>query len=177
MTEEGDLFSCVTREASDHGIVIHLGRKLKADDKIVLDVPPLGSFEGKVVKPVKNGALVRPDISSLRQEKITKIISDIAKRQAVTNSYRRHVRIVPKNNQSVLSLQDKRQFPIEILNISVSGAAIRCPINLDVGQFVIAGKRPAKVIRTKIAGKSHMIIGVNFINQIPESELDEDYVL
>ncbi len=60
---------------------------------------------------------------------------------------RRHERVPPRNPRAVLRLPDGRDYPVRLIDVSISGAAFTGEVNPPVGTPVTLGTTPAHVVR------------------------------
>ena len=57
------------------------------------------------------------------------------------------MREVPKDNTSHITLPDGRSYECQVLDISVSGAALTAPVCPDIHTYITLGKMQGKVVR------------------------------
>ena len=85
---------------------------------------------------------------------------------------RRHERIEPRDRLTTLRLANGREFSASLIDISISGAALRVDCQPSIGSRVVVGSTPAQVVRHVECG-----IGVEFMRPIPADDFSEDTTL
>ena len=60
---------------------------------------------------------------------------------------RRHLRIEPTEKNSQIMLPDGRKYPCEVLDISISSAAIKTDVIPGLGTFLMLGRMKGRVVR------------------------------
>lgn len=88
-----------------------------------------------------------------------------------TPDQRRHTRHEPRDTSTVLSLPDGRSYECEILDISLSGAAIKAPVIPSIGTQVTLGKTRGTVTRVHECG-----VGIEFGQLLEEPDLQSQIV-
>ncbi len=79
---------------------------------------------------------------------------------------RRHARFEPTEKVSQITLPDGRIYNCEVLDISVSGAAIKTEVMPSVGTYVMLGKMRGRVVRYLEQG-----VGIEFVRQLDRAQL------
>ena len=79
---------------------------------------------------------------------------------------RRHDRFRPKETASQITLADGREYKCEVLDISISGAAIKCHVLPSIGTYVNLGKMKGRVVRYTSDG-----FAIEFIRKMDPSNL------
>ncbi len=85
---------------------------------------------------------------------------------------RRHERIAPRDRYTTLKLASGREFTASVIEISISGAALRVDFQPPIGSRVIVGSTTAQVVRHIDSG-----IAVEFMRPIPDYDFGEDTTL
>jgi hypothetical protein len=80
---------------------------------------------------------------------------------------RRHDRFSPKQAASHISLADGREYACEVIDISVSGAAIKCHVLPSIGTYVNLGKMRGRVVRYTSDG-----FAIEFLRKMDPSKLE-----
>ncbi len=60
---------------------------------------------------------------------------------------RRHERLQPRNPRTVITLDDGRQSVARLIDVSTSGAGVATDLEIPLGQRIVVGRLPAKVVR------------------------------
>ena len=79
---------------------------------------------------------------------------------------RRHARYEPSEKVSQMTLPDGRVYNCEVLDISVSGAAIKTEVMPSVGTYLMLGKMRGRVVRYMEQG-----VGIEFVKQLDRTQL------
>jgi hypothetical protein len=79
---------------------------------------------------------------------------------------RRHARFEPTEKVSQIILPDGRVYNCEVLDISVSGAAIKTEVMPSVGTFLMLGKMRGRVVRYLDQG-----VAIEFVKQLMPAHL------
>jgi hypothetical protein len=108
-------------------------------------------------------------LSDARREKIAARIRHLVDRDRLaSDERRRHPRLLPKDGKSSLTLPDGRVFPCEVVNISVSGAAIKTTATPGIGTSVMLGKMRGRVVRLLWFG-----FAIEFVKVLDSKSLDD----
>jgi PilZ domain len=79
---------------------------------------------------------------------------------------RRHARFEPEEKASQISLLDGRVYDCEVLDISVSGAAVKTDVMPSVGTSLMLGKMRGRVVRYIEQG-----IAIEFVKQLERAHM------
>ena len=148
MLLDGSEYPCETIDVSAHGVAIRGPKVGCYGERIVAYIQDLGRIEGHIVRrAIGKFAL---DISS-PQSKIDRLadrISWISHRDAEGHFDRREVvRLDVWRDKSLLRTSDGLEYPAELLDVSIDGAALQVDLALPVGSQVTLGEQPAFVLR------------------------------
>ena len=77
--------------------------------------------------------------------------------------HRRHPRFEPKDKHSSITLPDGRNYNCEVIDISVSGAAIKTDVMPAMGTYLMVGKMKGRVVRYLENG-----FAIEFIKQLAQ---------
>lgn len=83
-------------------------------------------------------------------------------------SERRHARVVPRQKQAQITLADGRGHPCQVLDISLSGAAIMADVKPGLGVLLLLGKTRSRVVRHFAGG-----FAVEFVRHLEKGALDK----
>lgn len=118
--------------------------------QIVAYLEELGRVEGRVTETVAGGFEIGFEFNDARKERFReRLISlrDSAQHGESRADRRRHPRFRPNDNKSHLTLPDGRIYPCEVIDISLSGAAVSLDILPALGTSVTLGKMKGRVVR------------------------------
>lgn len=134
---------------------------------IVAYLEDLGRVEVTSGEPVQGGFRVSYSASGARLERLMQRIDWIQKRgTGGTIDQRRHPRVEPKDRNSVITLPDGRTYSCEVMDISVSGAAIKTSVMPSLGTFLMVGKMKGRVVRYLENG-----VAIEFVKQLATASL------
>ena len=109
----------------------------------IVHLDSFGKFEGPVIRTAARNVVVK--IVATGEERL-KLASKIAWVENKVPDARRHHRI-PSNAHSILLMSDRSEAPCQIIDYSVSGAAIFTELKLEIGAIIKVGKIIARVVR------------------------------
>lgn len=129
------------------------------EEKIVAYFDHIGGIEGTVVRNFEGGFAIKFIATQHRREKLAAQLTWLINREHFPGlEERRHERIVPKNTASSLKIGEQL-FACQIIDVSISGAAINTEQRPPIGSEVLLGRLRARVMRHHDAG-----IGVQFLD-------------
>ncbi len=132
---------------------------------IVAYLEELGRVELAAGDSVTGGFQVHYAVNGARLERLKQRIQWLHEKASGATDGRKHVRYEPQEKQSQITLPDGRVYPCEVIDISVSGAAIKTEVMPSVGTFVTLGRQRGRVVRYM-----HYGVGIEFIKQMIASE-------
>lgn len=144
---------------------------------ISADVPPpgtilvayledLGRVELSAGVAVPDGFEVRYAVNGARLERLKQRIQWLQNKAKGGVDGRKHVRYEPQEKNSQITLPDGRIYPCEVIDISISGAAIKTEVMPSVGTFVSLGRQRGRVVRYMNEG-----VGIEFIGHLSPSQM------
>ncbi len=152
-------YPCKLYDISVGGCALMAPVAVEPDERIVAYFDHIGGIEGTVVRNFEGGFSLRFSITSHRREKLAAQLTWLINRVVLGGSEeRRHERIVPRNSNSQLKVGDTL-FPCQVLNVSISGAAIAIESRPPLGAEVLLGKLRARVVRYHEQG-----VGLQFLD-------------
>lgn len=118
------------------------------NEHVIFYLDNIGRVEGKVARLFEGGFAIAIEGSERHREKLAARIA-WCKEQATygTADMRRAERMVPSQPLSEIRMPDGRAYPVEIIDISLSGAAIKSDIRPALGAEVSLGGMPGHVAR------------------------------
>ncbi|RTL49176.1 MAG: PilZ domain-containing protein [Bradyrhizobiaceae bacterium] len=117
-------------------------------ERVVAYLDHIGRVEGKITRLLDNGFAMTVGATPRKREKLAAQLTWLANRQILNlPEDRRHDRVVPRNPMSWLRLDNGREMPCRIIDLSLSGAAVSAEMKPLVGDHVVLGKVPARVVR------------------------------
>lgn len=135
---------------------------------IVAYLEDLGRVEVISSDPVEGGFRVNFSATGSRLERLTQRIDWVLQRGSTASGIdqRRHPRFEPKDKHSVITLPDGRTYACEVMDISVSGAAIKTDVMPSMGTFIMVGRMKGRVVRYLENG-----VAIEFVKHLDSSSL------
>jgi hypothetical protein len=120
----------------------------KTGERIVAYIDHIGRLEGTVSRLVDHGFVVTLQATERKREKLAAQLTWLSNKTALgLPEDRRHERIAPRTTRSELGLDDGRNYPCRIIDLSVSGAAIEIDVRPALGTPVRLGNMRGRVVR------------------------------
>jgi hypothetical protein len=141
------------------------------------DVPPMGQavvayleeigrVEAISATHVSGGFRVDFTLQGSRLERLQQRIKFLQERGPDAQDSRRHARYEPSEKASQIALPDGRVYNCEVMDISVSGAAIKTEVVPSVGTYLMLGKMRGRVVRYLEHG-----VAIEFVKQLDRGQL------
>jgi hypothetical protein len=133
--------------------------------QLVAYIQDVGRVEGRVIGAVPGGIRVSFQLSSTRRQRLESRLK-WSQRSGGAADQRRHERFVPKDNKSHITLPDGRVYACEVIDISLSGAAVRTEVLPSLGTYLNLGKMRGRVVRYHESG-----IAIEFLKLLDRAAL------
>lgn len=160
---------CQVHGISIDGAIFITARIPPTGQTIVAYLEELGRIEATSAEPVKGGFRVTFSLTGARRERFGTRLRWLAEKQHDGNAAnRRHARYEPREARSQITLPDGREYPCEVMDISLSGAAVKVDVMPSLGTHVLLGKMRGRVVRYLETG-----IGIEFIKPLDGTQLKE----
>lgn len=114
---------------------------------LVAYLEEIGRVEAVVIAPVPGGFQIEYALQGPRMDRLRQRIEWLRNKDSGAPDTRRHPRFEPTEKVSQISLHDGRVYNCEVLDISISGAAIKTEVMPSVGTYVMLGKMRGRVVR------------------------------
>ena len=137
-----------------------------AGQAIVAYLEDVGRIEAISGDAVEGGFAILFTLKGARLERLHQRIEWLKNRGDGAEDNRRHSRFEPEEKASQISLLDGRVYECEVLDISVSGAAVKTEVMPSVGTSLMLGKMRGRVVRYIEQG-----IAIEFVKQIDKAQL------
>jgi hypothetical protein len=148
MLSDGREYPCQIPEISPGGMAVIAPVVGKENERVVAYVDHLGRLEGTVIRVMPNGFAMSISATSRKREKLAAQLTWLANRELVTNSDgRRRDGVAPRNPHTMMTMANGITVGCEIVDMSLSGAAIACETKPPVGELIVLGKTQARVVR------------------------------
>ncbi len=129
-------------------------------EAIIVYLDCVGGLEGRVVRQFAGGFAIELNATLHKREKLAAQLTWLINRNELDPSEaRRHERVAPRNPTSNLKLEDGLSVPCQVIDVSISGAAIATDARPLVGSEVWLAKLRSRVVRHHERG-----IAVRFID-------------
>ncbi len=136
---------------------------------IVAYLDEIGRVEAISADPVPGGFHVIFPQTGARRERFAARLRWYSSRGADPDAnLRRHIRYEPKDNKSHITLPDGRVYTCEVLDISLSGAAVKVEVIPSLGTYIMLGKMRGRIVRYIEAG-----VGIEFVRPLDGPQLTE----
>ena len=134
---------------------------------IVAYLEELGRVEVTSGPAVPDGFAVSYSMKGPRLERLQQRIDWLKqKSQGGAPENRRHIRYEPAEKNSQIAMPDGRVYQCEVMDISVSGAAIKTEVMPSVGTYIMLGKMRGRVVRYLDVG-----VGIEFVKQLDRTQM------
>jgi hypothetical protein len=134
---------CRAADLSVKGALLLTPLKVPPGVAIVTYVDEIGRIEAETGERTSNGLRIAFRVTGVRLERLAARLNSTLSGA----DDRRHERIVPDNRNAQVTLADGKLYPCEIIDISVSGAAIRIGARPGLGSQLLLGKTRGRVVR------------------------------
>jgi c-di-GMP-binding flagellar brake protein YcgR len=141
-------YPCQTVDISPGGVLLTAPVRGEIGERVVVYLEHLGRLEGEIKRHTTQGFAFAIQAAPRKRDKLASQLTWLANRTVLgLPEDRRHERITPRVLTTVLKLENGREFPARIIDISMSGAAIAIDQKPPMGSPVTVGSTAAKVVR------------------------------
>lgn len=152
-------FPCQTVDMSPGGVRLTCVEAGQPGERVVVYLEQIGRLEGVIVRLLPDGFAARLGSTSRKREKIASQLTWLANHKSLgLPEGRTHERLKPTQPAVILRLEVGREIPAQIIDVSLSGAAIACSLSPALDSSVVVGRTPGRVVRHFEGG-----IGVRFL--------------
>ncbi len=158
---------CQVAQLTAESAIFLTSVEVPAGVAVVAYIDEIGRIEGTVSAPVQGGFGVAFRLTGSRRERIQARLDWLRDKDgAADEGARRHTRYEPKDNKSHITLPDGRVYPCEVIDISLSGAAVTTEVMPSLGTYVLLGKMRGRVVRFHESG-----IALEFVKPLDQNQL------
>ena len=137
-------------------------------DRAIIYLDNVGRIEGNISRRYPDGFALEIDCTPRKRDKLANQIRQLECHHSFgEHNQRDYQRIEPQNTNSELKLSDGRSYPIKIIDISLSGAAVAVDVKPAVGSVVWLAGMQGTVVRHFAEG-----IGLDFVDIAQHATLD-----
>lgn len=158
--------ACQVVDVTPEGATFLTENVPESGQAIVAYLEDIGRVEAISTMPVQNGFRVNFTLQGARLERLQQRIEWLKNRDPAVDDGRRHARFEPTEKQSQIVLPDGRIYNCEVIDISVSGAAIKTEVVPSVGTYLMLGKMRGRVVRYIEQG-----VAIEFVKQLDRGQL------
>jgi PilZ domain len=170
MLESRREYPCQTMNISPGGLALTAPVPGALGERVVIYLDQLGRVEGSIVRLLPNGFAIAFSATVRKRDKLAAQLTWLANRAILgMPEDRRHERLQPRNPRTVITLDNGVQSVARLIDVSTSGAGVSTDIPLSIGQRIVVGRLPAKIIRVFDGG-----VAVEFGRILTEPEIDSD---
>jgi len=117
-------------------------------ERVVAYVDHIGRLEGVVLRHFDGGFAMSVHATERKRDKLAAKLTWLANRNELKlPEDRRHERIVPRQRNAEIRLEDGRAYKARIIDLSLSGAAVELDVRPAIGTVVWLGNMRGRVVR------------------------------
>lgn len=158
---------CQVSDLTPDGAIFITKSVPEKDAQIVAYLDEIGRVEGVSGEAVPGGFRIVFSHKGQRKERFASRLSGRATKNTTAGTdLRRHARFAPTDTQSHITLPDGRVYACEIIDISLSGAAVKVDVMPSLGTYIMLGKMRGRIVRYVDSG-----IAIEFLKPLNTSQL------
>lgn len=140
---------CQVNEISLAGAVFITNQAPQRGQSIVAYLEEVGRIEVTSAEPVPNGFRVIISLTGARRDRLESRLKWLAQKQGGEGNMedRRHARFETREATSQITMPDGRVYDCEVLDISLTGAAVKVEVMPSLGTYIMLGKMRGRVVR------------------------------
>jgi hypothetical protein len=148
MLENKKEYPCQVINMSPGGLAMIAPVRGEIGERIIAYIDHIGRVEGKIVRKIEGGFAVALDATLRKRDKLASQLTWLANRHILNlPEDRRHERRTPKNPITKLVMDDGSEHMCRVLDLSLSGAALKTKVRPAIGKRITIGKIQAQVVR------------------------------
>lgn len=152
-------YPCQTADMSPGGVRLICAVRGDVGERVVLYLEFIGRIEGVIARHTPGGFAVKLSATARKRDKLASQLTWLANRDVLgLPEGRSHERVIPEKPGVTLKLENGREVPARLIDISLSGAAISCAATPPMGSMVTVGSTPGRLVRIFEGG-----FGVQFL--------------
>ncbi|QGM99549.1 PilZ domain-containing protein [Methylocystis parvus] len=169
LLKSNEEYSCRTFEMSPGEVSLFAPVVAMPGERVVLYLNELGRFTGAITRHTETGFEMSLQLTPKKRDRLADQLTWYANRSALdVEDRRRHDRVVPLMDLTVLRLTRGDEHIVRIRTLSLSGVAIETDHIIPLGAEVTVGNTPAKVVRILDDG-----VACEFVRHFRPGEIDE----
>ena len=172
MLEDRSEYPCRVKAMSPGDVILAAVQPGRLNEQVIAYIDLVGRIEGKVLDIESDGFIMSIQAPERKRDKLAAQLTWLAnKHELDLPENRRYDRIVPLNPEGILNTADGKAHNCHIIDLSISGAALRCKVMPKIGEEVFLASIPAHVVRHLPDGiaidfttlQDHSILAAKFI--------------
>ena len=161
--------ACQVQGITIDGATFLTNEPVSAGLSLVAYLEEVGRIEATSAESVPGGFRVTFSLTGARRDRFeTRLKWLVQKEHGQTAEDRRHTRFEPREKTSQITMPDGREYNCEVVDISLSGAAIKVEVMPSLGTYLLLGKMRGRVVRYLDNG-----IAIEFVKLLDRSQLGE----
>ena len=161
--------SCQVQGISIDGATFITSSVPAAGQTIVAYLEEVGRVEARSAESVPGGFRVTFALTGARRDRFETRLKWLAqKERGQTIEDRRHTRYEPREKTSQITMPDGREYNCEVMDISLSGAAVKVEVMPSLGTYILLGKMRGRVVRYLENG-----IAIEFVKLLDRTQLTD----
>ena len=141
-------YPCRTVDMSPGGVRLTCAVRGEVGERVVLYLEYIGRIEGVIARTCADGFAVQLNATPRKRDKLASQLTWLANREMLgLPEGRSHERLVPTQPAVVLRVDGTQEIKARLIDISMSGVAIACPLSLPLGTAVTVGSTPGRLVR------------------------------
>jgi hypothetical protein len=169
MLETRQEFPCQTLTMSPGEMTLFAPVRAAIGERVVVYLDQLGRFVGMTTSRTHTGFALVMTLSPAKRDRLADQLTWFANRDKIgALEDRRHERIVPLQQRSIMRLPSGEEQLVKIKDLSASGAAIETEMRPQIGAEVVVGSTPMMIVRHFAGG-----VAGEFARPFRLGEIDE----
>jgi hypothetical protein len=141
-------YPCQTVDMSPGGVRLSCAVRGEVGERVVLYLEHIGRIEGLIARHCEDGFAVQLNATPRKRDKLASQLTWLANREMLgLPEGRSHERLVPTQPAVTLRIDGDHEVKARLIDISMSGVAIACPLSLPLGTPVTVGSTPGRLVR------------------------------
>ncbi len=148
MLENRNEFPCQVQNMSPGSASLTTPNLGDVGEKVIAYIDHIGRLEGNITRTFAGGFAMSVKATEKKRDKMSAMLTWLANRHELNLAEdRRHERIVPAVKSSQIKLEDGRTYPVKIIDLSLSGAALEIDVRPAIGTLLWLGTMRGRVVR------------------------------
>ncbi len=161
--------ACQVSDISLDGATFLTGIPVPPGLAIVAYLEEVGRVEATSGSAIEGGFQVTFNLTGARRDRFETRLKWLSQKEGgQTIEDRRHTRYEPREKQSQITMPDGREYACEVVDISLSGAAVKVEVMPSLGTHILLGKMRGRVVRYLDNG-----IAIEFVKLLDRSQLSD----